>query len=82
MTENDFYNMCEKVEGAELPTGLGNYYPTVEELKESVEGKPLEELLPVLLFYASDPFKDKIDDEDYKETVKYAINLTGSVPLE
>lgn len=81
MTEKEFYTILEKVEGAELPSGLGNYYPTVEELKESIEGRPIEELMPVLLFYASDPFGSEIDDNEYKKTVKYAKKLTSSIEL-
>lgn len=82
MKEKKFYEMCEKLESASLPSGMGDYYPTVEELKISLQGRKLEELMPVILFYASDPFKGKITDAAYRETVKYAKELTSKVDLE
>lgn len=82
MKEAIFYEMCEKLEGASLPSGMGDYYPTVEELKISLQGRTIEELMPVLLFYASDPFKDKITAPAYRDVVKYAKELTSRVDLE
>lgn len=82
MLEKTFYTICEKIKGAELPTGLGTYYPTVEELKESMAGRDAEEFLPILLYYATDPFKDTVEDETYRETVKYAKKLSSSIELE
>ena len=81
MTEKEFYTMCEKLEDAKLPSGMGAYYPTAEELVESIKNIPLEELMPVLLFYASDPFKDLITDENYRKTVKCAKKLSSDINL-
>lgn len=82
MKEKKFYETCEKLEEASLPSGMGDYYPTVEELEISLQGRNLEELMPVLLFYASDPFNGKITDTAYKDTVKYTKELTSKINLE
>ena len=81
MTEKEFYATSEKLEGAKLPSGMGTFYPSAEDLEASIQGKPIEEMMPVLLFYASDPFKDQIADDSYKETVKCAKRLTCNIPL-
>ena len=81
MKEKDFYDIVGKMADAVLPSGMGNYYPTVEELKISMEGHSIEDFLPVLSYYASDPFKGITDAASYKDVVKYAKELTSQVPL-
>ena len=81
MKEKDFYDIVGKMADAALPSGMGNYYPTVEELKISMEGHPIEDFLPVLSYYASDPFNGIIDAVSYKDTVKYAKELTSQISL-
>lgn len=81
MKEKDFYDIVGKMADAILPSGMGNYYPTVEELKISMEGHSIEEFLPVLSYYASDPFNEIIDAVSYKDTVKYAKELTSQISL-
>jgi len=82
MLEDVFYSICEKLENAELPTEFNGYYPTIEELEESIGGRPIDKFMPIIIYYASDPLKDKCDDEEYKELVLYAKNLTSMIELE
>ena len=80
MTEEKFYEAAEMMEKASLPSGMGKYYPTVDEIKVSLRGHKLEDFIPVLLFYASDPFdKDLSADPAYKDTVRYAKELTSKI---
>lgn len=80
MTERNFYKLMDFVEKAEVPTGMGSYYPTVEELKISMQGYDTERFMPVLLYFASNPLKD-VKDAAYVETVKYCKQITSNVRL-
>lgn len=82
MSEKLFYDLCEKMETAELPSGMGNYYPTVEEFKQSMTGHQAEEFAPVLLFYAADPFSDTVNTQEYQRTVKFARETVSLIPLQ
>ena len=81
MPEKVFYDLCEKMETAALPSGMGYYYPTVEEFQETMSGYPAEEFAPVLIFYASDPFSGKVDTKEYKRTVKFAKEAVSQIQL-
>lgn len=82
MTEEKFYEAAELMETASLPSGMGKYYPTVDEINTSIQGRKLEDFIPVLLYFASDPYSsDLADDATYKETVKYAKELTSKMKL-
>lgn len=83
MTEEKFYDAVEKMAKATLPSGMGNYYPTVDEIKEHISGHALNDFIPILLFYASDPLHDTLPDNlAYNETVKCAKELTSKIDLK
>ena len=84
MKEKDFYRLCEIVE--DMGDIVNEYYPTVEELKAHRVQERIEKFLPLLAYYAADPFKDTDSEnnmqEDYKETVKYCKKLLYTLELD
>ncbi len=77
MTENKFFNLCEKLEGQELPAELGDYFPTVEEIDEGLKCTTLDNLLPIIIYISGNPKKGTLTENlpEYKEAVAYAKNL-------
>lgn len=77
LTELEFYKMCEMMEDEENLTN--GYYPTVEELTSRNIEENIDEHLPLLTYFASDPFTkfdiDGKDDTEYKEMVRYVNKL-------
>lgn len=55
MRECDFYNLIDVFERAGpevLPSGLRNYQPTVSDIEEALLKASVEEMAPVLLYFA------------------------------
>lgn len=82
MKEKDFYRMCDIIE--EMGDVVNEYYPTVEELEEHHVRERISKFLPLLAYYAADPFAElEIHAEpDYQETVKYCKKLLYTVELD
>ena len=81
MYEKTFYEMMDRLKNAQLPSEMKIFYPTVNELQDSLQGKDIEDFLPILLFYATDPFRNILDNEEYLKTVTYAKKLILTVNL-
>lgn len=85
----DFYEICDGAEAIQENITEG-YYPTVEEIDNNISIYGLEDQVPLLAYYASNPFKrmndPAQDDIEYLDIVKYSkkllqqIELTGVVP--
>lgn len=80
--EKEFYRMCDIVE--DMGDVVNEYYPTVEELEEHRVRERIDKFLPLLAYYAADPFADlEIHTEpDYQKTVKYCKKLLYTLELE
>lgn len=85
MKETLFYDMCDKIETITLPQDMQGYYPTVEEIDKNLALASLEQLSPILIFLANDPYKnDEIigNRVDYKDSVRYAKKLVSNIKIE
>ena len=75
--EADFNLMCDIMD--ELDDVTEGYFPTVEELSSHNVEENIQEFLPILTYFASDPFKRQglpdVDNEEYKGTVSYCKRL-------
>ena len=85
INENNFYNMCDIIEDIE-PEVLEGYYPTVTELIAHRVEENVEKYLPLLLMFASNPFKNKFDDnteekKEYDAAVKYIQEIVSNINL-
>ena len=71
----------ESLSTYEIPSSLPElYFPTIEEVKHSMQVVPEFELYPFFIFFANDPYKGKFEDkklEEYKKLVKFAKNQTS-----
>lgn len=78
--ENYFYSMFESAEKTNILYESG-YYPTVTELKKYDVENNVGKYLPMLIFYANDPFNDeerkneKGSEPKYIEMVKYVNKI-------
>ena len=85
MKESAFYNLCDDVEelgGASLSPDMNRYFPTVDEINELFkEQVKIEEITPMLLYLASNPYKEETSEE-YKKSVKYAGELVAQIEIE
>ena len=85
ISESKFYDMCDK--GAELDIDItGGYYPTVEELKEKGVDKNPEKYLPILTYFAENPFTRMhipgYNDREYKKMIGFVNEILGNVELK
>lgn len=66
-----------------LPDALPElYFPTVEEVKYSLAAVPKHELYPLFVFFASDPYAGKLDDEEqaeYRKLVRYSTECLSEL---
>ena len=80
----EFMKLLDIVE--EFNEVTNGYFPTVEELKAHKVEEHINEFLPILAYFASNPFErmgiDKKDDARYKETVSYCKRLAYQVEIE
>lgn len=85
MTESEFYRICDKTEAIEENI-TKNFFPTVEELKEVQADTHPERVLPLLSYFASNPFSRQDNAlknyNEYLETVKFCKNILSSVSLD
>lgn len=75
MRECDFYNLIDVFERAGpevLPGGLRNYQPTVQDIEEALLEASVEEMAPVLLYFAMHGIPD---------VKAYCTRLLAAVPL-
>lgn len=87
MNEAEFYALADAVAGIKPPEELGRqYFPSVEDLEDALAQATPEDLAPLLLWLASDPYKDGLDNPylvaDYKKAVRMAKKLTAEIPLD
>lgn len=79
-----FYDILEFVEDLKQDYTCG-YYPTVEEFEAQHLTDDMEKVLPLLAYFASDPFKkmglSEQDDEEYKRFVDYSKKLISKIEL-
>lgn len=80
MKESTFYELEDFVQ--KLQNVTNGYYPTVATLKAHKVEEKIEKYLPIIMYFASDPLRKEIKEEQYKETVKYCKTLTTTVELE
>ena len=83
LTEEKFYMIMDYIEeniGLDLTEG---YYPTIEELEVSEVTKDLDTFLPIIMYFAHDPFKAQDnaqkDLKDYKATVKFCKDIISKI---
>ncbi|MBP3279323.1 MAG: hypothetical protein J6M44_10250 [Butyrivibrio sp.] len=84
MKESAFYDVIDKMEEIDVDTTKG-YYPTIADLEEYKVEQDIDLFLPILAYYASDPFKRmniKPDNpNEYKATVKYCKDVLSRIKL-
>ena len=86
MKEDKFYSYCETIEEINSPTG--DYFPTVEQLESHKVKEKIDRYLPILIYFAGDPYKEVKDDMDldykdeYDKTVAYAKEIVSSVVFD
>ena len=85
MKESEYDTLLGIMEEAPTKT-VNGYYPTVNALKAKDVERNTEKFLPILTFFASDPYKREgneliSNDASYQETVRYCRKvLYGYVP--
>lgn len=89
MDETVFYDMLdavgEIVDNNEKILEEEDYMPTVDELSEEISDKPgLENCAPLLMYFASDPYKnsDIREQTEYQRLVKFAKDTLYRINLE
>ncbi|MCR5670704.1 MAG: hypothetical protein K6G10_06830 [Butyrivibrio sp.] len=83
--EDVFYNTIEKMESVKDHVLGGGQFPTINELEEHDVKGNIEFFLPLVAYYASDPFKrmkiDATNYTEYKATVKYCQDILSKIEL-
>ena len=85
MKESAFYNLCDDIEelkGITLSPDMKGYFPTVDEINELFkEQVKVEDIAPMLIYLASNPYKEETSEE-YKKSVKYAGELVTQINID
>lgn len=84
MKENEFYDICDKVEC--LKDATDGYFPTVDELKAHGVEEDASNFVHLIAYFASDPFnRDDIEcknTKDYKELVDFCKKILPTIKLD
>ena len=73
MNEDEFFYLCDKCENMSPLDDY--YYPTVEELKKQLSVLDIEKTLPILIYFASNPYQDNetiSKNTEYQRVVNFA----------
>lgn len=85
MEEQIFFDMIDKAESLSDQNLTEGYFPTITELEEHLNKGNQEDMLPIVSYFANDPFtKQKIDGyttNEYKATVKFCKDYLSKVEL-
>lgn len=54
------------------------YYPSVSELEHSLKGKE-DKFYPIILYFSTNPYKNKVDTQSYKELVAYCFKKANEL---
>ena len=84
MNEELFYDTLDKMESVDKDITSG-YYPSIEDLKEYQVEKDIDLFLPIIAYFASDPFKrigiEPDSPNQYSETVSFCKEALARVNL-
>ena len=84
MKEAVFYDVLDQMEGIDYDITNG-YYPTITDLEEYRVKEDMNLFLPILAYFASDPFKRAgvraESPNEYMATVKYCKDIISKVKL-
>ena len=87
ISEKKFYEICDIMEelAKENPNRTNDYFPTIEVIKLHRMDQKVEEYLPFLAYFSSNPLKNTPmeDDErkEYEAMVKYVKELISKIEL-
>ena len=79
MTKAEFIDLKEKIKTATLPEILSQVFQLKEDLDQCIEEEGLEEFIPTILYFANDPYKEEINDEEYNTMVNHCKNLVDKI---
>lgn len=86
MEENLFFDILEKAENMSDEDLTQGYFPTINEIEAHVKKDNLKDYLPIIAYFANDPFsKQQMDGctaNEYKATVKYCKDFLSKVELD
>ena len=86
MKEDEFYEILDLIESMEGKDLTNSYFPTIAELESHNVMKDIETFLPMITYFANDPFTRMGMSEstliEYKATVKYCKDLLTKINLE
>ena len=83
--EKRYYDILEAVDEIDKRFA-GQYFPTIQELEIHKVKENIDRFMPLIAYFASDPYKDvEWDEEDtrvkYKATVKYLKDIANNAKL-
>lgn len=54
------------------------YYPSVSEFEHYIKGKE-DKFYPIILFFSTNPYKDEVDTQSYKELVAFSFKKANEI---
>ncbi len=85
MKEEIFNKLLDVLPETDIPPEYTGYFPSIEDIDEAIAETKIENLAPMLIFFAGDPWKDIAEISEnaaYRKTVSHCKSLVATIPLE